>query len=874
MKQRTETKNLFPAKLLVLATVVVTGLSFLPVVWAADFTVANEAELSAAITAVNAAGAGDHTIALTADITLTAALPAFDNPDATGITLDGGGHVLDAAGTGTALAFQRGTVAEVRDITITGGAGSYGPDGHSGGGIFNMGALTVSDATISGNSAKNGAGIFNYAGEAGSASLTLTDVAVIDNDAADSGGGVAAFGATGEATTAIADSVINGNDAVNYGGGIANFGQSGSATLTLDNTTLDGNSSFLGAGIFNNGNNGEATATIDRSTLSNNVAGDSGGGLFNNGNLGGAKVSLTNSTVSGNSATSSGGGITNSANLGTAAMTLRFVTFAGNAAKNGGGFYNAPGGDADAAATIFAAGSIGKACLFGGGTTLTSNGYNLDVDGSCGLSGTGDVPNGNPALAALALNAPGDTRTHALGAGSGALQRVPAGAVGCGVEIAVDQRGATRPQGGTLCDIGAYESDLSGGSTPTPTNTPTATPSGTPPSPTPTVTGTPPTATPPATPTATATVVPPNCAPPYNPATAAELNYAIQCVNATSGGIQRITLAADIKLNGPTTPFDNLIADELVLDGDGHTIDGDFRGTVLTVTEGTIARFTDIRLINGQGNSGPGSNWGGAVYNRGDLTIEDSTLSGNLADRGGAIVNHSSSTGARLRLLRSTLSGNAAMIAGGGIYNLGVPGGTATVEMENVTLSGNIAAAGGGGLYNESQGGNATAEIRYATFGINTSSDKVGGGGIHTTASGGVSTVTLAASIIFNGTGSGPDCATPSGSIISNGYNLAGDGSCDLTSANDQPAVDPILMPLEMNPPGKTATYALGVGSPALNRIPPAATGCGTTTTTDQRGAIRPMPAGDKCDIGAYERQTKNPEVNARLLYLPMVIDR
>lgn len=60
----------------------------------------------------------------------------------------------------------------MRDITITGGAGSYGPDGHSGGGIFNMGALTVSDATISGNSAKNGAGIFNYAGEAGSASLT------------------------------------------------------------------------------------------------------------------------------------------------------------------------------------------------------------------------------------------------------------------------------------------------------------------------------------------------------------------------------------------------------------------------------------------------------------------------------------------------------------------------------------------------------------------------------------------------------------------------------------------------------------------------------------------------------------------------------
>ena len=71
--------------LLALALILAAGLS--PTARAADFTAANEAELAAAITAANAAGAGDHTIALTANISLTAPLPALHNPTATGITL-------------------------------------------------------------------------------------------------------------------------------------------------------------------------------------------------------------------------------------------------------------------------------------------------------------------------------------------------------------------------------------------------------------------------------------------------------------------------------------------------------------------------------------------------------------------------------------------------------------------------------------------------------------------------------------------------------------------------------------------------------------------------------------------------------------------
>lgn len=60
----------------------------------------------------------------------------------------------------------------------------------------------------------------------------------------------------------------------------------------------------------------------------------------------------------------------------------------------------------------------------------------------------------SPALLPLALNAPGATATHALVAGSRAID---AGSCSGG-SVMQDQRGVPRPHGAG-CDIGAYEFD-------------------------------------------------------------------------------------------------------------------------------------------------------------------------------------------------------------------------------------------------------------------------------------------------------------------------------------------------------------------------------------------------------------------------------
>jgi hypothetical protein len=142
----------------------------------------------------------------------------------------------------------------------------------------------------------------------------------------------------------------------------------------------------------------------------------------------------------------------------------------------------------------------------------------------------------------------------------------------------------------------------------------------------------------------------------------------------------------------------------------------------------------------------------------------------------------------------------------------------------------------GGGLANE-----GTLTLIQSTVSGNN-----GGGGLWNEG-----TLTLTHSLVANH--SSGDCGNGSTSaVISQGYNLDSDGSCQLTAPTDRPGVDPLVGPLQDNG-GPTLTHALLPGSPAIDAIPWSANGCGTSLISDQRWQARPQPVGAACDIGAYE---------------------
>jgi hypothetical protein len=260
-------------------------------------------------------------------------------------------------------------------------------------------------------------------------------------------------GVYNKGTLTVSNSTLSGNRArcgVRYcgagGGGIYNGG-----TLTINNTTISGNvasscSMFCGAsggGISNGG-----TLTINNSTISGNVAGEvnnnSGGGIYSGGTL-----TINNTTVSGNRAVY-GGGIAASS-----PVTISSSTISGNAAaKIAGGIAN--NGSATLQNTILAGNFAGNC-----NATMISNGYNLSSDGTCNLSGPGDLNNTDPQLGPLQNNG-GPTQTIALPSGSPAVDAGnPNGCTdGHGHLLKTDQRGNPRPDpedtGG--CDMGAYES--------------------------------------------------------------------------------------------------------------------------------------------------------------------------------------------------------------------------------------------------------------------------------------------------------------------------------------------------------------------------------------------------------------------------------
>ena len=261
---------------------------------------------------------------------------------------------------------------------------------------------------------------------------------------------------------------VSNNTATLDGGGL----YLGSGSLLLNNSTISGNKGRLGGGI----NATAITATINNSTISANTA-VTGGGLLSSGSA----TQINNSTISGNSASNMGGGIWANVVAGSP-LTILYSTITRNTSNSdslnggsGGGIYFGPAtGAATLKNTIIAGNNDFSAVApdidntsANTHPTLTLNFNLVGNNKGSGLTAANPDANGNrigsnttpinPQLGPLTNNG-GLTKTHALLAGSLAINNGDPAAVAGGGAPVNDQRGVGFPRivGGQL-DIGSFE---------------------------------------------------------------------------------------------------------------------------------------------------------------------------------------------------------------------------------------------------------------------------------------------------------------------------------------------------------------------------------------------------------------------------------
>ncbi len=318
------------------------------------------------------------------------------------------------------------------------------------------------------------------------------------------------------------------------------------------------------------------------------------------------------------------------------------------------------------------------------------------------------------------------------------------------------------------------------------------------------------------------------------------LRQAILDANARPGAD---VIRFDPLLSGATIRLDDgplVVADDLAIVGprpEPLTIAGDDTFTVLIVGEGAEVRVEGVVITGGYAGHGRNAD-GGGIFNGGTLTLANTTITANAAERhGGGIRNAGDGV---LTLVASTVSGNQAGSAGGGIHT----DGEAALYLRSSTLSGNRASLSGGGV---GSAGGAVEAWNSTIFG-NSAGER--GGGIE---SGGP--LTLASTLVAGNRApvdadlSGRAGVDAAHSLVQNaaGHGLANGVRSNIVGLN------PILGPLKDNG-GPTATHALLIGSPAIDR--------GSNpgrVALDQRGFFR--DDGNGVDIGAFEARSRPADV-------------
>jgi CSLREA domain-containing protein len=584
----------------------------------------------------------------------------------------------------------------------------------------------------------------------------------------------------------------------------------------------------------------------------------------------GARAQLWTTTISGNGA----GGVANQGRT-----TTKFVTVANNA---GGGFTgrgdDGPNNGIVLDSSIVAQQASGLNCADG---ALSSTYTVMSADGTCAY-GTGSYQATVPVVEPLTG---GLLPYHPLvypGAGYG-RDDVPLGSGSCiaGSALMVDQRGVVRPVGGA-CDRGAYEGPEPLSITVDSNNDqPDADPGD----------GVCETAT--LACTLRAAIDESNASPGVDTITVGAtvfptltLDGSDEDQNAT--GDLDVTDAVAIVGHGSTVHsavadrlfdlhgevFTSRISDLVLSGGDASA---DVRGGGAIWTDGGLAlervtidgtkgstygaiesvavhprslTLTDVRVT---GTTGSVAAVRAELATIERTTIDSSVGSGGLSMYAGRITDSSllDNGGSGLRVtspaagspesdldvFRSTIAGNVATDAGGGIHVF--PG--IGVFLNDSTVSGNTAPVGAA-IFTEPVGTsglwNGSASVLSSTVSANVGATSLAG------------SIGLGSSAVDGG--SGVACGGPAGSWP-NGRTVVTDGSCALPAGENPVVADLGLGPLADNG-GPTLTHLPEPGSPVVDIVvPDAGIGRCTGPVTDQRGVFRPQ--GLACDAGSVESE-------------------
>lgn len=646
---------------------------------------------------------------------------------------------------GGAIALKTGAEATFTSCQFAGNMTSAA-NAHGGAIFMNMAEAVFTECEILNNDAilgtpAHGGGI--YLGGAG-AKATLTKCIVAMNESPLDGGGIYA---TDDAELVIAQSAIYGNTAEANGvsaGGVeftnGAFGSIRNSTISYNFT--DGN----GGGVVVSGS--VTGVTLEHVTIANNVCDfdndgvGNGGGLFQGG-LGTVSIShcliANNTDVSGQAPDIQGSGVTS--------QGYNLIGNAGN--------------------TNFSSNTTGD--LYGDtNNTTTAN------------AGATEFPEAiNPLLGALQING-GLTPTLALLAGSPAIDAGnPASAV------VVDQRDISRPLDGngdatSVVDIGAYERP-SGSNPPILVSTTDDNDDG----------------------NLTWGELSLREAVKIAPA-GATIQFAEHLLGTIqigpAGENSRIHINKSLNIVGPedwrisvsgqgsvrifVVPTDETVAIENLVIFGGNSATG---GGILNGGNLTLRRCLFF------GNTS--SNFGGAIYNFGQLTAYDSIFTNNqiisaAANEGGAAVFNQDDTGngASATLDRCLVFDNRADANSGGAFqNRGVGSDTPSsfLTITNSTITGNNARFGGV-LYTLSD--DSITQITHCTIVDNTATEGTGGllrqNG----------TVNIENSIIYNNTS--PSNGDLNG-LFNINYSLIGDPTPGgISGANNIIGQDPLLAPL------------------------------------------------------------------------------